>query len=827
MRSRSRHSRLDVVSERGNRTRKTKRYAAIFSLIAAVAFFWRLPVTCDTTGLDVTFYAVHNKDLKNARLAGTSELVTGHFCTYGRKEGRVRHAPVLSSPRNRSAGSKVVIVSHPWGGGTEKFVSDASTELSSKIDLQLVQCDVCTQCGEQVQFACGVNGEAFKFLQSSQQMKKFFDALQADVYFLNFLFPHEAFVHYFASTNKPVVYTAHDHQTIRYSDAHEMHLSCADDSPTARSRINEDYSATKRMFLEIMRRSVILTTPSLQNVKLFGTYYPQLTFQASQPRPQWNPIEPRGFAYQNGELRILSIALSNSKGADTFKKVSSMATHKELPFTFFMLGKHSLSGAKTQHFTDMGRFYDNGDALQKIQNSKINLIWFPARRHESYCYALDLALATGLPIIATRTGSFSERLCHRDKTWLVDSCLDETEWVEVFTQLWKSPNLLHVYEQRDCANISYAPRVTDQILALKTLKVQAIDVNTAAQFVALNPKYILEGYVRSLKDIQKVLASDSHKHDVINSSSVDVEFVLDRHPGINIQRDLNEVTKRNRLSEVSATSLMLVWGYLSHFRVRNPTFTHNNRNAAVIVEPRSSQELPYVCYNIMHFLGGEWNLHIFCSGCSQYESYFDSGSVEFHEIAHRPEVAKVDKNSEFFMSPSFWRGFREENILVFQVDSFMLKSDMDIFLKSDLAFTGAFSAGIGQDITTPRGKGVNGGFSLRRRDAMIHALEAVSTEDVQKYRKESGLQPIKFGKVMPEDIYFYHALEILGYELPSADVQKKFAVQEFFSPDPMAVHGFDKGWYLTTAQLKYLIDAYVLDHGLIDPLSKMIEQLQL
>ena len=525
---------VGVFGKRENHRRKTKWHYVSLQIILAslIAMFlsfqhWRV---CSTKEIDVIFYTIHNKDLNNAQRAGTANAAINHFCRYGFKEGRERRAPVLSHPRNLNAGSKAVIVSHPWGGGTQTFVLDALTALSSKMDVQLVQCDICPRCGEEVQFGCGVNGNEFEFLHSFEEMKTFFDALLADVYFLNFLFPHETFMRFFASINRPIVYTAHDHQAIRYSDQHEMHLSCADDSPIARSQIDEENSANKAMFLDVMRRSVILTTPSLQNVKFFGMYYPQITFQASQPRPQWNPTQPRKFAYMSGEIRILSIALSNSKGANTFNEVSSKAKAQKLPFMFFMLGKHSLSHMKRKDFTDVGPFLNNEDALNQIQKLNIDLIWFPARRHESYCYALDLALATGLPIVATRTGSFSERLCNRDTAWLIDGCLDADNWIQVFRQLWKSPNLLQAYKQFDCANNSYSAAVVDQIIGLKPVKVQAIDANTAAQFVALNPKYIIEGSVHSLEDIKKALASDSYKYNIINSRR-DIQPTTFSNPG--------------------------------------------------------------------------------------------------------------------------------------------------------------------------------------------------------------------------------------------------------------------------------------------------------
>jgi hypothetical protein len=57
-----------------------------------------------------------------------------------------------------------------------------------------------------------------------------------------------------------------------------------------------------------------------------------------------------------------------------------------------------------------------------------------------------------------------------------------------------------------------------------------------------------------------------------------------------------------------------------------------------------------------------------------------------------------------------------------------------------------------------------------------------------------------------EDIYFCHALEMLNYPLPSIDLQVRFSVQSCFNADTLGIHGFDKGWYLTTAQLSILLN---------------------
>mmetsp|Transcript_22426 Transcript_22426/g.32253 ORF Transcript_22426/g.32253 Transcript_22426/m.32253 type:complete len:137 (+) Transcript_22426:1949-2359(+) len=45
-----------------------------------------------------------------------------------------------------------------------------------------------------------------------------------------------------------------------------------------------------------------------------------------------------------------------------------------------------------------------------------HLIWFPAVRHESYCYILNSVIHTPYPIVAAATGSFPERLAGRPYT---------------------------------------------------------------------------------------------------------------------------------------------------------------------------------------------------------------------------------------------------------------------------------------------------------------------------------------------------------------------------------------------------------------------------
>ena len=56
-----------------------------------------------------------------------------------------------------------------------------------------------------------------------------------------------------------------------------------------------------------------------------------------------------------------------------------------------------------------------------------------------------------------------------------------------------------------------------------------------------------------------------------------------------------------------------------------------------------------------------------------------------------------------------------------------------------------------------------------------------------------------------EDIYYYHALEMLSYLQPSIDAQRRFSVQSAYFHYTQGIHGFDKGWYLTTVQIAEML----------------------
>jgi hypothetical protein len=63
----------------------------------------------------------------------------------------------------------------------------------------------------------------------------------------------------------------------------------------------------------------------------------------------------------------------------------------------------------------------NDSEIETIFNEiKPNLIWFPSKVPETYCYALSHPIRLGYPIVAYNIGALTERLIRRPFTWLLD-----------------------------------------------------------------------------------------------------------------------------------------------------------------------------------------------------------------------------------------------------------------------------------------------------------------------------------------------------------------------------------------------------------------------
>lgn len=203
---------------------------------------------------------------------------------------------------------------------------------------------------------------------------------------------------------------------------------------------------------------------------------------------------------------------------------------------------------------------------------------------------------------------------------------------------------------------------------------------------------------------------------------------------------------------------------------------------AIIIETREIPHLKWVINNIKYYTG--WDVILFNNknlvdcDCEIVNLNYDMDHVKYNNL---------------LKDVSFWNSFDQEHILIFQSDSFMLKSGIDDYLNYD--YVGApwnwandpsFKDRRYKDLSIFRNGG-NGGFSLRKKSVMIDIL-------MDKYKNPSSED-----KYINEDMFFSKYVK----NYPSLEDMRKFCVETMFCDDPIAVHAFDR--YLNDDQIKRIL----------------------
>jgi hypothetical protein len=181
---------------------------------------------------------------------------------------------------------------------------------------------------------------------------------------------------------------------------------------------------------------------------------------------------------------------------------------------------------------------------------------------------------------------------------------------------------------------------------------------------------------------------------------------------------------------------------------------------ALTVEPWLHPTLEFAVRNVMHHLGPRWSLQIIHSdsnGALLQALFSDLQHVKYTAMSAIDEAWKevwsAQDYSDVLKSKQFWQRLKRsgyEHVLIFQSDSLMLHGRIEPFLRYD--YIGAPWCGDSPHVSRlrqkehvlPNGIG-NGGFSLRRVDAMIRAIDAPAQ--------------FKGAKKLSEDLFFASFLD--------------------------------------------------------------------
>jgi len=232
-------------------------------------------------------------------------------------------------------------------------------------------------------------------------------------------------------------------------------------------------------------------------------------------------------------------------------------------------------------------------------------------------------------------------------------------------------------------------------------------------------------------------------------------------------------------------------------------FYADSDKVAIIVDPRYDALMEAVIRQHMFFLNPDgWNLMVVSHASYAEKIRADFPNCIFAEINEslvyykdgKPNIT-IDGYNRTFLSPHFWSAIPAENIFVFQKDCFMYRMFDTHFLEYD--YVGARSVLFVSENDSQHFI-INGGFSLRKKIAMLDCLEYESFNHLYDIVLNSIntqqikiTNPHKLGK-KNEDIFFSIACESLNKKLPKYNTLLVFSVEAEFELTAAGHHGWNK-----------------------------------
>jgi GT2 family glycosyltransferase/glycosyltransferase involved in cell wall biosynthesis len=145
------------------------------------------------------------------------------------------------------------------------------------------------------------------------------------------------------------------------------------------------------------------------------------------------PLNPPPMRGRKLRVAVLGV-LAEQKGAQTVLSVLEMMDPAAIEL--HLIGHpESRLPPEAEERIEMTGEYDDADLPALLARVKPHLVWFPAQWPETYSYTLSAAIDAGLPIVATRIGSFIERLNGRPWSWMLDPRAPAEEWLRAFEQV--------------------------------------------------------------------------------------------------------------------------------------------------------------------------------------------------------------------------------------------------------------------------------------------------------------------------------------------------------------------------------------------------------
>jgi GT2 family glycosyltransferase/glycosyltransferase involved in cell wall biosynthesis len=328
----------------------------------------------------------------------------------------------------------LVFVSHPWGGGIRRHMNDLAALIGERATVLFLEPAV----DDTVKLYWPRAGEGFAaYFRLPFDLPRLAETLQAiRVSRLHFHHVHKlprAILDLPAAAGVPYDCTLHDYYAIcpQYHLVDENGRYCGEPDASGcaaclakrPSQWGLDIAAWRGAFGKLLRGAERLIAPSGDVSQRIGRYFPDVTI-AVWPHPEPPPPPaPR-------VLRVVVLGnLSPEKGLHVAAACALDARERRLPLTFRVLGSTTEPVAQWPDAPlSIHGQYEEGELARLLAAEKADVIWFPAQVPETYSYTLSVALASGLPIVASALGALPERLAQQPRAVTVPWNAPAAEW---------------------------------------------------------------------------------------------------------------------------------------------------------------------------------------------------------------------------------------------------------------------------------------------------------------------------------------------------------------------------------------------------------------
>lgn len=369
--------------------------------------------------------------------SGDARKIVATGCIHRAVSGnfyRQAHRPTMPMKcqisKTMSQAPRILLISHALGGGVEEHVADLRELLSPALDVEVLR-----PAGPQaVTLQCSDNTV---LTWRSDDWPKLIEALAARGYSR----VHVHHIHGFVPQilDLPTALGLHCDVTLHdyfpYCPVYQLNTAdgkyCGEpDAAGCQACINQRPHAWGWSVLQwreamgqFLARAQRVIAPTKFVAARMAQHFPPLIVTVHQhpPRAAWVK-PPRAYTKV-----VLLGALSRIKGMDALIDCARQAKQADLALVFVLIGypQHALpEGLPVQI---RGQYRDS-ELRDLLALERADVVWFPGQFPETHSYTLDVAIASGLPIVASTRGAFTERLQGLARCTLVDADAQPEAW---------------------------------------------------------------------------------------------------------------------------------------------------------------------------------------------------------------------------------------------------------------------------------------------------------------------------------------------------------------------------------------------------------------